>query len=142
MSVQRNKETFRRYVEEVWIEEDMTVADEVFAQKYLSHQSDGSVLERGPEDVKKFVTEYRSAFSDVENTVEDMIGEGDRVVTRWKLQATHTGDFRGIPATGKRITMTGMGIFRFSEDGKVVESWDSMDQLGMLQQLGVIPAPQ
>ena len=98
MSVEKNKETFRRYVDEVWKEENLEIADEVFAERYLSHQSDGTVLERGPEDVKKFVTEYRSAFSEIENTVEDMIGEDDKVVNRWSLQATHTGDFRGIPA--------------------------------------------
>jgi steroid delta-isomerase-like uncharacterized protein len=135
-SVERNKDTFRRYIEEVWKDEQLDIAEEVFAEKYLSHQSDGTALERGPEDVKKFVMEYRSAFSDIEDIVEDMIGEGDRVVTRWTLRVTHTGEFRGIPATGKRITITGIGIFRFSEDGKVVESWDSLDQLGMLRQLG------
>ena len=138
MSVERNKETFKRYVDEVWKAENLDIANEVFAEKYLSHQSDGTVLERGPDDVKKFVTEYRSAFSDIENIAEDMIGEGDKVVNRWTLHATHTGDFRGIPATNKRVTMTGIGIFRFSEDGKVVESWDSLDQLGMLEQLGAI----
>jgi non-heme chloroperoxidase len=138
MSVQRNKETFKRYIEEVWKDENLDFADEVFAEKYLSHQSDGTVLERGPDDVKKFVTEYRSAFSDIENTAEDMIGEADKVVTRWTLHATHTGDFRGIPATNKRITITGIGIFRFSENGKVVESWDNLDQLGMLKQLGAV----
>ena len=137
MSVERNKDTFRRYIEEVWKDEKLDIADEVFAERYLSHQSDGTALERGPEDVKKFVMEYRSAFSDIEDIVEDMIGEGDRVVTRWTLRVTHTGEFRGIPATGKRITITGIGIFRFSEEGKVVESWDSLDQLGMLRQLGV-----
>ena len=69
--------------------------------------------------------------------MEDMIGEGDRVVTRWTLRVTHTGEFRGIPATGKRITITGIGNFRLSEGGKVVESCDSLDQLGMLRQVGV-----
>ena len=138
MSVQQNKETFRRYVDEVWKSENLDFADEIFAEKYLSHQSDGTTLERGPEDVKKFVMEYRSAFSDIENIAEDMIGEGDKVVNRWTLHVTHTGDFRSIPATNKRITITGIGIFRFSEDGKVVESWDSIDQLGMLRQLGAL----
>jgi len=142
MSVERNKDTFRRYIEEVWKDEKLDIADEVFAEKYLSHQSDGTALERGPEDVKKFVMEYRSAFSDIEDIVEDMIGEGDRVVTRWTLRVIHTGEFRGIPATGKRITITGIGIFRFSEEGKVVESWDSLDQLGMLRQLGALPEPE
>jgi steroid delta-isomerase-like uncharacterized protein len=138
MSVESNKDTFRRYVDEVWKDEKLDIADEVFAEKYLSHQSDGTVQERGPDDVKQFVTEYRSAFSDVENMVEDMIGEDDKVVNRWTLHVTHTGEFRGIPATGKRITITEIGIFRFSEEGKVLESWDSLDQLGMLQQLGAL----
>src|SRR5215208_1824373 len=131
------KRPSRRYVEEVWKDEKLDIADEVFAETYLSHQSDGTTLERGPEDVKKFIMEYRSAFSDIEDIVEDMIGEGDRVATRWTLRVTHTGEFRGIPATGRRIKITGIGIFRFSEEGKVVESWDSLDQLGMLRQLGV-----
>ena len=138
MSVENNKNTFRRYVDEVWKNENLDIADEVFAEKYLSHQSDGTVLERGPDDVKKFVTEYRSAFSDIENISEDMIGEDDKVVNRWTLHVTHTGEFRDIPATNKRITINGIGIFRFSEDGKVVESWDSLDQLGMLRQLGAV----
>ena len=137
MSLQRNKDTFRRYVEEVWKDEKLDIADEVFAETYLSHQSDGTALERGPEDVKKFVEESRSAFSDIEDIVEDMIGKGNRVVTHWTLRATHTGEFRGIPATGKRITITGIGNFRLSEGGKVVESCDSLDQLGMLRQVGV-----
>ena len=140
MSVERNNAIFRRYVEEVWKDEILDIADDIFAEKYLSHQSDGTALERGPEDVKKFVTEYRTAFSDIEDIVEDMIGEGDRVVTRWTPRVTHTGEFRGIPATGRQITIT--GIFRFSEEGKVVESWDSLDQLGMLRQLGALPEPE
>ena len=138
MSVENNKDTFRRYVDEVWKDQNLDIADEIFAEKYLSHQSDGTVLERGPGDVKKFVTENRSAFSDIENTVEDMIGEDDRVVNRWTLRVTHTGEFRGIPPTNKRITISGIGIFRFSEEGKVIESWDSLDQLGMLKQLGAV----
>jgi steroid delta-isomerase-like uncharacterized protein len=138
MSVQQHKETFRHYVDEVWRNENLDFAAKVFAERYLSHQPDGTTLERGPDDVKNFVAEYRSAFTDIENIAEDMIGEDDKVVNRWTLHATHTGDFRGIPATNKRVTITGIGIFRFSEDGKVVESWDSLDQLGMLRQLGAV----
>jgi steroid delta-isomerase-like uncharacterized protein len=138
MSIEENKATFRRYVEEVWIKGNLDVADEIFAEKYLSHPPNAPAEERTPEDVKKFVGEWRSAFSDTENVTEDMIGEGDEVLNRWRIQATHSGEFRGIPATNKRITVTGMGIFRFSDDGKVVESWDNFDQLGMLQQLGAI----
>lgn len=138
MSVERNNDSFRRYVEEVWKEEKLDIVDEVFGAKYLSRQPDGSVLERGPEDVKK----YHSSFLDIEDSVEDMIGEDDKVVPRCPLCATNTGDFRGIPTSGNQVHVTGIGIFRFSKDGKIVESWDSLDQFGMMRQLDAIPEPR
>jgi len=73
-------------------------------------------------------------------TVEDMIAEGDKVVARYVAHGTPQGDFMGIPATGKAFTMTAIDILRF-EDGKIAEHWIESDQLGMLQQLGAIPAP-
>ena len=140
MSAERNKATFRRYVEEVGNEGNLDLAEEIF-ERYRAHQPDGSVLERGPEDVKRFMGEFRRAFPDFRSTVEDQIAEGDKVVTRWTMRGTHRGEFRGIAPTGGRITVRGMGIFRFSDEGKVVESWDNFDQLGMMQQLGVVPSP-
>jgi steroid delta-isomerase-like uncharacterized protein len=100
------------------------------------------VLERGPEDVKRFMSEFRQAFPDFHSTIEDQIAEGDKVVTRWTMRGTHQGEFRGIAPTGKQITVTGIGIFRFSDEGKVIESWDNFDQLGMMRQLGVVPSPE
>ena len=140
MSTEENKATFRRYVEEGWAKGNVEVADEVFADRYVAHQPDGSEEERGPEDVKQFLRQYREAFPDLEITVEDQIAERDRVVTRWASRGTHQGEFRGIDPTGNEVRLTGIGIFRFSEAGKVVESWDNFDQLGMLQQLGAIPS--
>jgi steroid delta-isomerase-like uncharacterized protein len=134
---EENKAIFRRYVEELGNEGNFDLADEIF-DHYLAHQSDGTTLERGPEDVKRFMGEFRSAFPDFHSTIEDMVAEGDKVVTRWRARGTHQGEFRGIAPTGKEIEMTGIGIFRFSTEGKVVESWDAMDQLGMMQQLGVV----
>ena len=136
MSAEENKAIFRRYVEEVGNKGNLEVADEIFSS-YLAHQSDGSVLERGPEDVKKFMGEFRSAFPDFHTTIEDQIAEDDKVVTRWRMNGTHRGEFRGIAPTGAELEVTGIGIFRFSE-GKVVESWDNFDQLGMMRQLGVV----
>ena len=135
---EENKAIFRRYIEEVWNQTNLEVVDEIF-DRYVSHQPDGSVLERGPEDVKRFMGEFRSAFPDLHSTIEDQIAEGDRVVTRWRMRGTHEGEFRGIAPTGKELEVTGIGIFRFSPEGKVVESWDNFDQLGLMQQLGVIP---
>jgi steroid delta-isomerase-like uncharacterized protein len=134
---EENKAIFRRYVEELGNEGNFDLADEIFDQ-YRAHQSDGTTLERGPEDVKRFMGEFRSAFPDFHSTIEDMVAEGDKVVTRWRARGTHQGEFRGIAPTGKEIEITGIGIFRFSTEGKVVESWDAMDQLGMMQQLGVV----
>jgi steroid delta-isomerase-like uncharacterized protein len=139
MSAEENKALFRSYVEEGWAKGNVEVADEVFADMYVSHQPDGSEQERGPEDVKQFLRQYREAFPDLQITIEDQIAEGGKVVTRWSSRGTHRGEFRGIAPTGNEVRLTGIGIFRFS-DGKVVESWDNFDQLGMMQQLGAIPS--
>ena len=139
MSAEENKTIFRRYVEEVSNEGNLDLVDEIFA-RYVSHQPDGYTEERGPEDVKRFIGEFHQAFPDFHSTIEDQIAEGDKVATRWTIRGTHQGEFRGIAPTGKQITVTGIGIFRFSE-GKVVESWDNFDQLGMMQQLDAIPQP-
>jgi steroid delta-isomerase-like uncharacterized protein len=140
MSAEENKTIFRRYVEEVGNEGKLELADEIF-DRYLAHQPDGSALERGPEDVKRFMGEFQEAFPDFHTEIEDQIAEDDKVVTRWTMRGTHRGEFRGIAPTGNALEITGIGIFRFSE-GKVVESWDNFDQLGMMRQLGAIPTPE
>jgi predicted ester cyclase len=133
VSAEENKATFRRYVEEVTNQGNLELADEIF-DSYIAHQPDGSVLQRGPEDVKRFQAEFRSAFPDIRATIEDQVAEGDKVVTRWKIRGTHEGDFRGIAPTGQQVEINGIGIFRFSPEGKVIESWDSYDQLGIMRQ--------
>lgn len=140
MTTERNKATFRRYVEEVTNRGRFEVVDEIF-DRYRAHQADGSALERGPEDVKRFMSEFREAFPDIHSSVEDQIAEDDKVVTRWRMRGTHRGEFRGIAPTGNGVDITGIGIFRFSTSGRVVESWDNFDQLGMMRQLGVVPEP-
>jgi serine phosphatase RsbU (regulator of sigma subunit) len=133
VSAEENKAIFRRYVEEVTNQGNLDLADEIF-DRYLAHQPDGSVVERGPEDVKRFQGEFHSAFPDIHGTIEDQIAEGDKVMSRWKIRGTHQGEFRGMAPTGKEVEINGIGIFRFSSEGKVVESWDSYDQLGMMRQ--------
>jgi predicted ester cyclase len=138
VSKEQNKATFRRYVEEVGNEGKLDLVKEIF-DSYLSHQPDGHAKERGPEDVKRFIGEFRQAF-DFHSTMEEQIAEGDKVVIRWTIRGTQQGKFRGIAPSGEQITLKGIGIFRFSEEGKVVESWDNFDPLGMMQQLGAILA--
>jgi serine phosphatase RsbU (regulator of sigma subunit) len=131
---EENKASFRRYIEEVWNQGNLEVVDEIF-DRYVSHQPDGSTLERGPEDVKRFVGEFRSAFPDLRISIDDQIAEGDKVVIRATLRGTHQGMFRGMAPTGKEIEDKGFTDFRFSSEGKVVESWDSYySELSLMRQ--------
>jgi serine phosphatase RsbU (regulator of sigma subunit) len=107
--------------------------DEIF-ERYIAHQPDGSTLVRGPQDVKRFQGEFHSAFSDFHISIEEQIAEGDKVVSRYTIRGIHQGDFRGMAPTGKEIEIKGVTIFRFSPEGKVVEPWDSYDQLSLMRQ--------
>jgi steroid delta-isomerase-like uncharacterized protein len=128
-----NKAIFRRYVEEVQNRGNLEVANEIF-DRYFSHQADGSTLERGPEDVKRFTEEYRSAFPDWRISIDEQIAEGDKVVNRVTLRGTHQRQFRDMAPTGKEVEVKAVTIFRFSEEGKVVETWDYFDQLRLMRQ--------
>jgi serine phosphatase RsbU (regulator of sigma subunit) len=130
---EENKASFRRYLEEAWNQSNLEVVDQIF-DRYISHQPDGSVLERGPQDVKRFVGEFRSAFPDLRLIIGEQIAEGDKVVSRGTIRGTHLREFRGMAPTGEEMEIPGMAVFRFSEEGKVVESWDSYDQLSLMRQ--------
>jgi steroid delta-isomerase-like uncharacterized protein len=113
-------------------------ADELLASDFAGHSSMAET--RGPDEAKQFFASLRAAFPDIHFTIEDQIAERDKVVTRWSARATHTGDFRGIPPTGKQGHVTGITINRVA-NGKIVEGWTNLDELGLMQQLGVIPEP-
>lgn len=134
---EENKAIARRIWEEVW-KGKLDVADEILDKSFIGH-SLGVELPPGPEGFKQFVSIFRSAFPDIHVTIEDQITEEDRVVTRWTARMTHKGELMGIPATGKQVVVTGISINRFVGD-KSVEAWDNWDELGMMQQLGVVPA--
>jgi steroid delta-isomerase-like uncharacterized protein len=134
---EENKALVQRFVEEAFNKGNLEVADEVYASGFVSHQSAGPV-ERDPEYVKQFVGMYRGAFPDGHTTVEDVISEGDRVVYRWTFRGTHRGELMGIPPTERQVTITGITLDRVS-GAKIEEEWNTFDQLGMLQQLGVDP---
>jgi predicted ester cyclase len=94
----------------------------------------------GNEGFKVFITMFRTAFPDLAYTIDDEIAEGDRVVERVTARGTMKGDFQGMPASGKTATWSEIHITRF-ENGKAVEHWGVVDQLGMLAQLGFAQAP-
>ncbi len=130
---EENKAIVRRYVEEISNQGNLDVVDEIF-DRYVSHQPDGSTLERGPEDVKRIRAAHFEAFPDERVSIEEQIAEGDKVVSRMTVRGTHQRGFRGMAPTGKEVEIKGISIFRFSEEGKVVESWESFDELGLMRQ--------
>ena len=130
---EENKAIVRRYVEEISNQGNLDLVDEIF-DRYVSHQPDGSTLERGPEDVKRIRAAHFEAFPDERVSIEEQIAEGDKVVSRMTVRGTHQRGFRGMAPTGKEVEIKGISIFRFSEEGKVVESWESFDELGLMRQ--------
>ncbi len=135
MSVE-NKALVRRLFEEIWNKGNLSVADQIFATNYVHHDPSTPDFGRGPESEKKRATLYRTAFPDLQLAIEDLVAEGDRVVTRWTARGTHRGELRGIAPTGKQFTVTGISIARIS-GGKLVEGWVNWDAQGLMEQLGV-----
>ncbi|MGH3085896.1 MAG: ester cyclase [Rubrobacteraceae bacterium] len=141
MSAEENKAAARRFFVDAFGEGKLEVLDEILAADAVAHDPANPQYTGGSESAKGLVSMYRSAFPDLRFEIDDMISEGDMVATRWTASGTHEGDLPDIPATGRRSTVSGITIDRF-EGGKVTESWTNWDTLGMLQQLGVIPAPE
>jgi steroid delta-isomerase-like uncharacterized protein len=139
---EENKAIARRALEEIFSAQgDLDVADELIAPNYIGHDPVSPEDVHGPEGVKEFASMYRNAFPDVQMSVEDQIAEGDMVATRWIASGTHQGDMMGIAPSGNRVTVSGTSIERIV-DGKIEETWDNYDALGMMQQIGVIPSPE
>jgi len=134
---EQNKAVFRRIVEEVFNQGRLETADEL-GTGYIEH-SPAPGQGPGIEGFKDMVRLFRGAFPDLRVTIEDLIAEGDRVAGRMTTTGTHRGQFLGLAPTGKRFSIAEIHILRFA-NGKVAEHWGVTDDLGMLQQLGVVPA--
>jgi steroid delta-isomerase-like uncharacterized protein len=140
VSVQENKALARRELEELYSDTgNLDTAEEIYAPDLVSHSS-GSEDIRGVQAAKHFAASYRRAFPDLWTIVEELLAEGDKVVARWTMRGTHQGETEELgPPTGKRIEATGISIYRV-EGGKIAEYWVIYDALGMMRQLGFIPA--
>jgi steroid delta-isomerase-like uncharacterized protein len=139
MSVEENKASVRRLYEEVFNKKKLAAIDDYFAPSVIDHSLPPGVP-GGIEGVRQTIAMFLTAFPDLNLTLEDSIAEGDKVVARWTLRGTHQGASLGMPPTGKQCTIPGISILRLV-GGKAVETWVILDQLGMLQQLGLAPAP-
>jgi steroid delta-isomerase-like uncharacterized protein len=134
MSTEENRELMHRFFEEM-NRRSPTLIDELCAPDYVYHSTTGDMTR---EQFKQHTAGLIAAFPDFIGSIDDMIAEGDKVAARYTIRCTHQGAFRGIPPTGKQITISGLEIDRFA-GGKFVETWSISDMLGMMQQLGIIP---
>ena len=131
---EQNKAIMRRIYDEVFNAGNLAVVDEIVATDVIEHEGDA----QGSEGLKQTVTMFRTAFPDLQFSVDDMIAEGDKVASRIMMRGTHKGEFMGIPATGKTVAIEGIDIIRFA-NGKAVEHWGVFDNAAMMEQLGVAP---
>ena len=138
MSVEENKAIIRGWFAASPKGESDTVRG-LLAPNFVAYVGSSEPI-RGFEAYEQFTAAFRTAFPDIQITIDDLIGEGDKVVARWTMRGTHQGNFQGIPPTGKQVMVQGLNISRL-EGGKVVEDRAEMDALGMMQQLGVVPPP-
>ena len=138
MSLAENKELVRRRYDAA-NNHTPAVLDEILADDFDVHHPR---LPSGREAMKQFEAMYRTAFPDAHVTIEDMIAEGGKVAVRYTERGTHLGEYRplSLAPTGRQYARTGTAIYRIA-DGKLAEAWVNEDVLGMLQQLGLIPAP-
>jgi len=135
-----HKAIARYFLGEAFSTGNLAPADEWVGPNWVNHDPGTPPLPAGPEGFKQLVGGYRAAFPDLHITVDDVIAEGDKVVGRWTATGTNTGSLNGMPPTGKKATITGISILTFAGD-QVTEQRTNWDTMGMLQQLGVIPAP-
>jgi steroid delta-isomerase-like uncharacterized protein len=131
MSLEKNKAIARRYQEEVWGKGNLDLIDELLAADFVDHSLPAS-MDPGFAGARQAVKGALDAFPDGQWTVEDLIAEGDKVVIRWKMDATHEHEFRGIAPGGKPVTVTGITILRIAS-GKIAERWVNWDALALRQ---------
>ena len=138
MSTNQNKETARRYYDEVLNQGNLDVLDQLAGKEFDEHDplpGQGTGLDGLRDRVNMLRTGLAGTYS-----IQDMVAEGDKVVVRWLNSGTNSGEFFGMPPTGRDFTMAGIDVIRF-EDGKMAEHWHVVDQLALLIQLGVVELP-
>ena len=136
MGIETNEAVVRRFIDEVFVAGHMNAADDLVAPDFVPHSWPGTGP--GPAELKRAMKRVFAGLSDVSMAIEDMIAEGDRVAVRLTAHAGHTGEFMGMPASGKAYTIPEIHIFRVS-DGRIAEHWGQADLLGMMRQLGAMP---
>ena len=137
MSTEENKAAFRRLAEE-FNQGNLAVIDEICTPDFVYHDPANPTV-HSRQDYKQWLTQFRTAFPDAHISLEDMLAEEDKVAYRYTIRGTHSGSWRGAAPTGKLITVTSINIARLT-GGKIAEGWQNVDALGLVQQLGLVPA--
>jgi steroid delta-isomerase-like uncharacterized protein len=136
------KQLINRFVEELWNGRRLDVADAIFAEDCVTHQlrsgGPADAVPRGPQAIKEHVAGWIASFPDLRFSIEQMLSEGDRVVTQLLMEGTQKGAWLGIPASSKKVQFRMFTIHRIAQ-GKIVEDWVLVESLGLFQQLGVVP---
>ncbi len=135
-----NEQAMRRFYDEAFSKGKLSVVDELTDRNFVDHEPPPAGFKSGIEGVKQIITALRAGFPDMQVAVNDVVSHGDKVWSRATMTGTHKGSFMNIPPTGKRVSFEAMDIVRFS-GGKAIEHWGVADNLGLLTQLGAIPAP-
>lgn len=133
--IEKNKDFLKVYTADYWNKHNIDAFDKYFSGDFIVHSASGDM---NGEQYKGLCKAYFVAFPDIHVTTDYLLAEGDRVVKVWTVNSTFKGDFMGMPANGKPLVIKGIEMFRIA-DGKIAELWVCMDDLGMLQQMGVIP---
>lgn len=145
MQAEENKIVVRRFYEELWNERKVEIAEEIIAADCLTHQLRAGVDDAGtprtPELIKEHVAVWLAGFPDLHFTVEQLIAEGDRVVSYSRMRGTHTGVWHGLAPTGREVSLPMVVIQRIA-GGKIAEDWVLVESLGFYQQLGFVPATE
>ncbi|MFH8767898.1 ester cyclase [Streptomyces sp. NPDC017958] len=127
----------RRFFDTVAIQGPLPALNDLIAEHYHDHDPANEQDQLGLDNMRREIEMWRNAF-DFTFTIEDQITQADRVCTRWSWNGIQTGEFMGLPNTGRQVSMTGTTVFRFDHDGKICEAWWQYDRLGLLGQLGAL----
>jgi steroid delta-isomerase-like uncharacterized protein len=135
---EQNKQLVQRFFDEMCNRRALELADQLFSADHVYHDRSSPWVGKGPAGMKELIGAYHRGFGDANWDVNAMHDAGDTVVTRWTGGGNRSGDLVGIPATNKRVAVDGIWMHRVAQ-GKIVESWNAWDMLGLLQQIDVVP---
>jgi steroid delta-isomerase-like uncharacterized protein len=133
-----NKSLARRAFDELWTKGNLTAIDQLYSENCVFHDLGNPEDIRGRGGIKQFAQMFRTAFPDLQCTVEDVVAEGDKLALRWVSRGTHKGDLMGTAPTGKKVIFRGIQMQRIS-NGKIEEEWAGFNTLGALQEIGAVP---